>query len=131
MLFKIGIIAFLVSFNVYSLESMKCSPWTKQEGYSCIFAGSEANIYKRQCENPCWSDRNGNGNMGPSCDKETVCHISNPDTFSGVCSEWAPVSDVTCYDPSTQSWEQQWVRACTVGIKETWCSRVKPENFNF
>lgn len=116
----------LSALPIFAADNYACSPWTKQDGYSCIFAGESANIYKRQCENDCHGGRNGNGNMGPDCDMEVVCHFNSPDSFPGVCSDWAQLSGVTCYDPTTQSWEQEWVRACTVGLRETWCSHVAP-----
>ncbi len=116
----------LTAFSSFASEGNFCTAWTKQETTSCIFASSGANLYKRQCENPCRIGRNNSGNMGPGCDQEEVCHFNNPDTFEGVCSDWVKDGGANCFDPSTQSWEQQWVRACTIGLAETWCSRQKP-----
>ena len=122
------LIVALSAITIFAGETYKCTAWTKQDGVSCIFAGEEANIFKRQCENPCHQDRSGNGNMGPNCDMEDLCHFNDPSTFNGVCSDWTPVSGVTCYDPNSQSWEQKWVRSCTVGLRDTWCSREIPLN---
>lgn len=120
----------LLSFGSNAEASnYKCTEWEKQDSVSCIFAGKSANIYKRQCENACWYNPvTRRGNMGPNCDQERVCHPENPETFSSECSEWVKVRGVTCYDPNTQDWEQKWQRACTVGIKESWCSRANPND---
>ncbi|MFA6238031.1 MAG: hypothetical protein WC635_11930 [Bacteriovorax sp.] len=102
--------------------SSYCSEWTQQDRITCIFAGESANFYRRQCENPCGRYDSG------ACQKEEACYFDNPQTFESPCSEWTPVRGVTCYDPNSQSWEQSWVRACTIGLRETWCSREKPFN---
>lgn len=98
-----------------------CSAWTEQESVVCIFAGETANLYRRQCENPCLL-----GYPGQACDQEQVCHFDNPDDFRTVCSEWVQESNMTCYNPNSNSFEQRWVRACTVGLRESWCSDVDP-----
>ena len=120
----------LITFgtNVTASE-YKCTEWEKQDGISCIFAGRSADVFKRQCENACWNNPViRRGNLGPGCDQERVCYIESPATFSSECSEWVKVSGVSCFDPNKESWEQKWQRACTVGIKESWCSRANPNN---
>jgi hypothetical protein len=121
----------IVFFSFRGLEASeyKCTEWKAQRSTTCIFAGSRASVYKRQCENACWyNSRTRQGNMGAECDQEKVCHPSNPANFGDVCSEWIKVGGITCYDPNTESWEQKWQRACTIGIKEHWCSRANPNN---
>lgn len=116
----------LSTLVAFASEAKKCTEWTKQDGVTCLFAGQSADLYQRQCDKPCYVGPYGHGNMGPNCDQEQVCNISNPTTFNGPCSEWIPVSGVTCYDPNSQSWEQQWARSCTIGLKDTWCSHDLP-----
>lgn len=120
----------LLTFGTQANASeYKCTEWEKQDGISCIFAGRSADVFKRQCENACWYNPvTRRGNMGPGCDQERVCHPENPATFTSECSEWVKVRGVTCYDPNEESWEQKWQRACTVGIKESWCSKANPNN---
>lgn len=115
----------LSAFSTFAGENQGCTEWQKQDGLSCIFAGGSGNIYRRQCENPCWSNVYS-GNMGPNCEQEYVCNVKNPTTFEGVCSDWVREGGVTCFDPNTQSWGQHWVRSCTIGLKESWCSRNRP-----
>ncbi len=119
-------VLFCLSFSTFAGENGYCSEWGKQDGVSCVFAGRSADLYARQCENPCIVRRYGNTELGSSCDREVVCHFNNPTNFEGDCSDWVKEDNVICYDPSTQSWEQRWVRACTVGKVESWCSRQKP-----
>lgn len=104
----------------------KCTEWTKTRGVSCIYAGRSANVYERQCENYCWRGRHNQGNWGPDCDRQRVCHFNDPDTFQDVCSEWIKQSGTSCRNPNTGDWEQKWVRACTVGLREDWCSDSNP-----
>ena len=107
----------------------KCTEWTKVSGISCIFAGRSADVFRRQCENACWyNSRTRRGNMGPSCDQERVCHTESPATFTSECSKWTEQRGTTCHNPNTGDWEQSWKRACTVGIKESWCSYEDPNN---
>lgn len=127
MLKFICILAFsLTAFSVVAEAKGRCTEWTQQTGVSCVMLGEFANVYKRQCENPCWQGPYGQGNMGPGCDMESLCSITDPSTFKGPCSDWYADEGSTCYDPNAQSWEQHWVRSCTVGLKESWCSREKP-----
>lgn len=117
---------FFISFGAQASNG-KCTEWTQTRGVSCIFAHKSANVYERQCENNCWRNaRTNRGNWGPHCDRERVCHFDNPETFQSVCSDWTKVSSVSCRNPNTGDWEQQWKRACTVGLKETWCSDRYP-----
>jgi hypothetical protein len=112
-----------------SEKGYKCTEWTAQSGISCIFAGNNADVFERQCENPCWnSPRTRTGNWGPNCDKERVCSLKNPSSFSGVCSKWVRQRSVTCRNPNTNRWEDSWKRVCTVGLKESWCSDANPNN---
>ncbi len=106
--------------------NFKCTHWTAQNGISCLMAGSFAPIYARQCENPCWKNSNGGGNWGPNCDMEQVCSLKHPGSFTGKCSEWIAERSLSCFNPSTNKWEQRWVRACTVGLREDWCSDTDP-----
>ena len=100
----------------------ECSSWKKANGVSCIFAGDSANIYRRSCEKNCWRGRHGRGNWGPKCDRERVCHTSNPKTYRSTCSKWTMVDGVTCRNKRTGDWEQKWARACTVGVTESRCT---------
>lgn len=122
----LGIAVFLILSMTVQASEYKCSDWTKKRGVSCIFAGSSADVYERQCENSCWRGRYGRGNWGPDCDMEKVCSPSSPATFEGVCSEWTRNRSVSCRNPNTGDWEQRWVRVCTVGLKESWCSDADP-----
>ncbi len=127
----INLIALIfLTFGTQGIASeYKCTEWKKQGGVSCVFAGRLADIYRRQCENACWYNSvTRHGNMGPDCDQERVCHTENPNSFLSECSEWVRVNGVTCFDPNTGSWEQKWRRACTVGVRESWCSRGNPNN---
>jgi hypothetical protein len=121
----VGIAIIIISF-VASASDYKCSEWTKRAGVSCVFAGSSADSWERQCENSCWRGRYGLGNWGPECDLERVCSPEDPRKFQSVCSEWIEDASVTCRNPSTGDWEQKWARVCTVGVKETWCSDEDP-----
>jgi hypothetical protein len=123
---KKSILAIALTLVAQLSYASYCSSWTKQDGVSCIFASEGADLYKRQCENPCHVSRNGSGNMGPGCDQEEVCHFNSPTTFNGLCSDWIKDGNANCYNPATQAYEQQWVRACTVGLSQTWCSSNKP-----
>lgn len=123
----------LMIFALAWLEPLKahafeCTDWKKQAGVTCLFAGEKADLYKRQCENACWwNSVSRQGNIGPNCDQEEACSPKDPTTFTGPCSDWVKVDRVTCYDPNSGTWEQQWARVCTVGLKESWCSREKPQ----
>lgn len=121
----IGLAMILIAFTA-SASDYKCSDWARKSGVTCIFAGSSADVWERQCENNCWRGRYGRGNWGPNCDMERVCSPESPKTFQSVCSEWVEHSSVSCRNPSTGDWEQKWVRVCTVGLKETWCSDDDP-----
>lgn len=122
------ILVFLFSVSALA-ESHKCTEWTRTSGVSCVFAGSSASVYERQCENPCFRlPRNRGGNWGPDCQKERVCSDKDPRNFTSVCSEWVRVSGVTCRNPNTGDWEDQWKRVCTVGLKERWCSDEDPND---
>jgi hypothetical protein len=122
---------FITLLSIFSLaimakETKHCSPWTQQIGISCVFANQSAKDYKRQCDNPCGRYDSFNERIG-TCSKEETCHFQNPDTFESVCSEWTELSGISCYNPNSQSWQQEWVRACTVNLKETWCSSERPD----
>lgn len=103
-----------------------CTPWTAQDGTTCIIAGQDGAFYQRQCENPCWAGVHGHGNWGPGCDMEQICSVQDPTTFSGPCSDWLQDDNTTCYDPGTNAWQQRWERACTVGIRTSACSAETP-----
>ena len=106
----------------------ECTPWKEQSGTSCTLANERGSVYRRQCENNCWRGRNGRrGNWGPNCDQEKICSVEHPDTFKGVCGPWYEQSGTSCYNPNTEEWETKWERACTVGLKEHWCSDKYPE----
>lgn len=126
---KLLAVVFAALFSLSAFANY-CSEWAEQRGISCIFNGRSAKVYARQCENPCWMGPNGRGNWGPSCDLERICSPVEPSEFNGVCSEWFENSSVTCHNPNTNSWERQWNRVCTVGLKTTWCSNKYPQTVN-
>ena len=117
----------LIVLPLGSAYAGKCTDWQKQDGTSCTLANESADVYKRQCENNCWKGRHGRGNWGPDCDQERLCSVEHPSTFKGLCSKWYKQSGTRCYNPNTQDWETKWERACTVGLKETWCSEDYPD----
>jgi len=119
----------IIFATLLSLSAMAnyCSDWTETRGVSCIFNGRSANIYERQCENPCWMGTNGRGNWGPTCDLEKICSPVAPSSFQGQCSDWYQDRSVTCRNPNTSRWESKWTRACTVGLKTEWCSNDRPD----
>ncbi len=119
----LGSLLFVLPTSLLALEPPRCSDWTQLESMVCIFAGEDANLYARQCENPCWL---GEGNGGLGCDREQVCYFNNPNNFRTVCSDWVKESNFTCYSPNSSSLEQRWVRACTVDLREFWCSEKDP-----
>lgn len=100
-----------------------CSEWTRTPGNTCIFAGSNVQVWQRQCENPCgWRDH------GPGCDLVSFCHEEDPNTLETSCTAWTRERGMTCFNPSTNNWEQKWIRACQVGLATTWCSEEDPNN---
>ena len=126
---KIKVIFLLMTLfmSFSSSANFKCTDWTKTRGITCIFAGERANVYERQCENYCWyNSRTRQGNWGPDCDREKVCYPESPANFRGLCGPWIEHDGITCRNPNTGKWEQKWVRACTVGLKESWCSDEYP-----
>ena len=128
---QLGLFIFAIFSVIYASantnsENYKCSDWSLQSGLSCVVAGHNAGLYARQCENPCWKNPNGTGNWGPNCDKERICSLQHPNQFAGTCSQWIAERSITCYNPSTNRWEQKWVRSCTVGLVEDWCSDMDP-----
>lgn len=111
----------------FAKENSSCSSWTKEEGVICLFANRDANSYTRQCDDPCKVVIYGHPKNDPNCKREQVCHFSDPATFTGNCSEWTRVEGVICQNSDSGAWEQQWVRACTVGFKDTACSSEMPQ----
>lgn len=103
----------ITAFSTFAGETPSCTSWQKQQNLSCVFAGQFADVYERQCAS----------HYG----KERLCHFNDPATFNGVCSEWTAESGISCYNPNTQSWDQKWVRSCTVYAKESACSAVAPQ----
>lgn len=104
-------------------QNYYCTEWTRQSGYSCVFAGRNAQVWGRQCENPCHYR-----NYGPQCDLVKLCFDKNPNDFVSGCSDWVKDSGVTCHNPSTGRWEQKWARVCDTGLGTTWCSDENPNN---
>lgn len=101
-----------------------CTDWTQTKSVSCIFAGSFANLWQRQCLNPCGFRHGSN-----DCDNESICvdPKTNPNNLSSHCTDWSKESSVTCLNPNTGDWEQKWVRACQTGVATSWCSDNKPD----
>ncbi|MBC7540654.1 MAG: hypothetical protein H7281_17675 [Bacteriovorax sp.] len=56
----LSIILLSFALPAFAGSSHVCTAWTQQSGISCIFAEESANIYQRQCENPCHVGHNGN-----------------------------------------------------------------------
>lgn len=112
--------------SVFALDPPKCSPWTEQDGVVCIFAGETASLYRRQCENACGFGIPEQSDGDAHCNREQVCHFNSPNTFRTVCSDWVKESNMNCYNPNSGSLEQLWVRACTINLRESWCSDMDP-----
>lgn len=111
----------IAAFQTAFAEEYFCTKWTKQSGLSCVFGGRSANVWARQCENPCsWN------NHDPNCDIDRICHNENPNEFQSTCSEWVAERGVSCSNPNTSRWEQKWVRACQKGLVTIWCSDEDP-----
>ena len=105
-----------------------CTKWTKQNNISCSFGGDWAEVYARQCENPCGVWGFGNSNFGPHCDLLSICIDTDPNELTEDCSPWKKEDSVSCYNPNSNSFQQKWVRACTVGLADTWCSDKNPND---
>lgn len=103
-------------------QNYYCTEWTKQRSVSCVYAGRSADVWQRQCENPCRINRE----YGPHCDLERICVDVNPNELSTPCSPWVKESSTSCPNPNTGSFEQKWVRACQIGLATTWCSDKNP-----
>lgn len=122
------ILLLAMTSSVYASE-YHCSEWTRRSGVSCVFAGEDADIYERQCENACWRNpTNNTGNWGPNCDRTRLCFTENPENISANCSAWSRVHGVSCRNPNTDRWEQKWDRVCIVGLAESWCSDANPNS---
>jgi len=118
-------------YSSFANNNGDCTPWKKRSGATCTVLGDSANIYERSCEQACWYNaRTRQGNMGPACDREWVCHTSDPTPFNGGCGPWVKrrVSSSTCYSPRDGDWQAKWVRACTVGLAQKTCSKENPNN---
>lgn len=98
-----------------------CSEWTRTSGATCTFAGDSAQVWQRQCENPC-----GLSAYGLGCDLVRFCHNEDPNILGNSCTKWSREPGTSCYSPNTNNWEQKWVRACQTGIATTWCSDEGP-----
>lgn len=120
-LFLVSLFVLLsISQSVFANE-YRCQKWGKASGITCVFAGRNANVWERQCENPCTIR-----NFDPKCDLERICLDENPNELTSVCSEWKEESSMTCLNRSSGRWEQKWVRACQVGLATSWCSDENP-----
>ncbi|MBK9322307.1 MAG: hypothetical protein IPM97_05030 [Bdellovibrionaceae bacterium] len=118
---------FLVLFNSFAFaEGPACTPWTLQDGVSCMFAGQKAHIYQRTCQETCSQDLMSLNANGLSCFTYRVCYFGNPQDFNGPCSAWHKEVDSTCFNPTTNTWEQKWERACLSEDPTTWCSKDYP-----
>jgi hypothetical protein len=114
----------LFTMNFAYSQNYYCSQWKKQQGLSCVHAGRRADVWARQCENPCRVS-----NYCPECDLERICLDEDPNLLTSQCSEWKKDSSISCHNPSTGRWEQKWVRACTTGLATSWCSDEDPNRF--
>ncbi len=120
---KIILLALLFLGSLAQAQT-SCTDWTQARGVSCIFAGHSADLWKRQCLNPC---RYQSGSS--QCQNESICLDRNldPNRLSSNCTDWSAESGVTCQNVNTEQWEQRWVRACQGGYStEQWCSNQRP-----
>lgn len=121
---RLSIIAFLLVLTLSQslfAEEYYCQKWGKASGITCVFAGRNADVWERQCENPC-----SYNNYNPNCDIERICLNEDPNYLTTACSPWKKESSMSCLNRSTARWEQKWVRACQKGLATTWCSDEDP-----
>ncbi len=115
------LLALLSLQSVFAKPDYYCTKWTRQSGVSCVFGGRNADVWARQCENPCSFN-----NRDPQCDIDRLCLDLNPNDIQGACSAWVRESSMTCNNPNTGRWEQKWIRACQKGLATVWCSDEDP-----
>ncbi len=118
---------FFTGQDLLASSDKECTPWTKEESVTCLFAGQDAFLFKRTCENICYRlPRNRGGRWGADCNQESVCSLDHPDSFGSVCSAWVLERGTICKNLNSNEWEDKWVRVCTVGLDESTCSNQNP-----
>ncbi len=120
-LFIVSLFTLLTLTQSLFASDYYCQKWGKAPSVTCVFAGRSADVWERQCENPC-----NYRNFDPSCDMERVCLNEDPNLLTTACSAWKKESSMTCLNRSTARWEQKWVRVCQIGLATTWCSDEDP-----
>ena len=105
-----------------------CTEWKAERGVSCVFAGRDARVWKRNCSaaEEKFQCRRRPGNNPPiePCLSEVVCFNYSPDQMESACSEWIKERGVTCgVDRKPVVWRRacQWevipTTACTARRK--------------
>lgn len=120
-LFLVSLFILLSFSQTLFANDYYCQKWGKAPSITCTFAGRNADVWERQCENPCSYQ-----NYNPTCDVERICLNEDPNQLVTACSAWRKESSMTCLNRSTARWEQKWVRACQKGLATTWCSDEYP-----
>ncbi len=117
----------LLFFGHFAKAQSSCTDWTKTRNVSCVFAGDMADLWKRQCLEPCGYRSGSNG-----CANESICveRNINPNQLASNCTDWTQESGVTCLNVNSGDWEQRWVRACQAGfVALQWCSNERPPSY--
>ena len=90
-----------------------CTDWKAERGVSCVFAGEDSKVWKRDCSaaEEDFQCRRNPGNNPPSkpCLSERVCFDYNPSQFESDCSEWVRERGVKC---AVSGKPVVWRRAC-------------------
>ncbi len=118
---KLALFTLLILGQFAFAEEFFCTKWGRQQNLACVMAGRNADVWYRQCENPCTIY-----NYGPKCDLERMCSDVDPNELGQSCTPWKRESMSSCANPATGRWEQKWVRSCQVGLATSWCSDEDP-----
>lgn len=105
-----------------------CTEWQKQSGVSCIWLGSSADVYRRDCTNTCYRQRIPRRTNMPNCDRAYFCHPQvHPADMNTTCTKWEANRSVSCKAEDTGRFNgKSWRRSCLRGVEQVKCSKRNP-----
>jgi len=108
-----------------ALYASNCTPWQVNDSASCVFAGNNATLWTRSCEESETSCKNPRFSHAP-CDNETMCveNGMNPNYLESTCTPWRIYPQTECITGTPL-----WVRSCQMAwIATESCSAKEPDS---
>lgn len=108
------LLSLLINLNpAMAADFPGCTDWKAERGVSCVFAGKDSKVWKRDCSQAAeeYQCRRGPGNLPPlkACLAEAVCFGFNPGHLESDCSQWVKERGVSC---GVDGKPTMWRRAC-------------------